>query len=253
MTSPTAITDEELVAYLDGAIEPARRRDIDAALVLDAELAVRLAGFEVDKDAIRSAFEKLAGTAPVDALRRRLDAEAVRSPRLYSTRSRWLGLAAALVIGIGLGLAIKSSGIFQPARGWHEAVADYQVLYSPATLASVGGEAANLRGEVAAVAARLGLPIELERLQIDGLELKRAQLLEFEGKPLAQFAYRDAAGLPVAFCAIRTGETDSAIQTGRLRGLPVAFWNSRGYGFIVIGATPAEALKQAAAVLARRI
>jgi anti-sigma factor RsiW len=145
------------------------------------------------------------------------------------------------------------SGIYERPRSWHAAVADYQVLYSTATLASVPGGSENLRGEVAAVGAKLGLPIELESLEIAGLALKRAQLLAFEGRPLAQFAYRDAAGIPVALCAMRTGDADSALQTATLRGLAAASWSRNGFGFIVIGAMPPDAVRRAATELVGRI
>jgi hypothetical protein len=69
------------------------------------------------------------------------------------------------------------------------------------------------------------------------LAFKRAQLLEFDKRPLAQFAYLDPAGVPVAFCATRTSEADSPIRAGSCRGLAAAFWSMNDYGFIVIGAT----------------
>jgi hypothetical protein len=81
--------------------------------------------------------------------------------------------------------------------------------------------------------------------------LKRAQLLEFNKRPLGQFAYLDPAGVPVALCATRTGDADTPIQTGMFRGLAAAFWNKNGYGFIIIGATQADTLRRAAALAPR--
>jgi hypothetical protein len=98
------------------------------------------------------------------------------------------------------------------------------------------GDPATQRGEVAAVATKLGLSITVDALPISGLAFKRAQLLEFDKRPLAQFAYLDPAGVPVAFCATRTSEADSPIRAGFFRGLAAAFWSMNDYGFIVIGA-----------------
>jgi anti-sigma factor RsiW len=259
MTHPVPITDEELVAYLDGALDHARRRDIETALEHDELLGARLAKLDIDTDAIRAVFGRIETTAPVKRLRSRLGEEVVRgSPRSY-VRSPWLRIAAALLLGIGLGVGfglgvgLLVSNVFDSTKSWRLAVADYHVLYATATLASVGGNGANLRGEVAAAAGKLRLPIAIDALQLPGFNFKRAQILQFKGEPLVQFAYLDQAGTPFAFCAIHTGAADSAIETNTLHGLAAASWNKNGYGFIVIGGTQGETVRRAATELAARI
>jgi anti-sigma factor RsiW len=79
------------------------------------------------------------------------------------------------------------------------------------------------------------------------------QVLSFEGRPVAQFSYLDPAGIPIAFCVTPSGDGDSSIRTGRFRALDAAFWNKHGFGFIVIGAAQADALRQAATLLAEHI
>jgi anti-sigma factor RsiW len=256
MRSVVRVTDEELVAYLDGVLDPLRRREIDAELARDGRLRARLDGLDVDTDAIRAAFDAVAVAAPVGTLREGCDRDA-RPPDRRNDR-RWLGIAAALVLGLGLGYAIGSdagdrrAGVSSEAadKTWHAAVADYQALYTGATLAFVTEDAARQRAEVAVVAAKLGLPIGLEALAVPELRYKRAQLLAFMGQPLAQFVYLDPTGIPVALCAIRTGDADSPIRTGRFHDMAAAFWSRDGYGFIVIGRTEAAAIGRAAAALA---
>ena len=255
MTTTVPIADEELVAYLDNALDPARRSEIDAALAHDQRLGARLAALDIDKQAIRAALDAVAAAAPVESHRARLAHAAARAYSKPRGRSPWLRFAAVFVLGgaLGLDVGVGVGTLHLSPKSWHAAVADYQVLYSTATLASHASDPASLRDEVAIVAAKLGLPVGIEAMQVPGLDLKRAQLLEFDGQPLAQFAYLDAVGAPVAICAIHTGDADSAIRTSTLRGLAAAFWSKGGYGFIVIGATQPGTVQRAATALAARL
>jgi len=252
MRHPVPISEEDLVAWLDGAVDAARRGEIETALAQDPRLGVRLADLDIDTGAVRAAFDAVAAAAPVERLRARLDQHAARTPR-RRVAARWLAIAAALVMGAALGYVAGTSDLFSPARSWHVAIADYQALYTAATLVAVPADPAKQRSDVETVAAKLGLPIGLEALQVPGLDFKRAQILSFKGRPLAQFAYVDKRGEPVAFCATPTGDRDSAVSPGRFRGLDAAFWSRNGFGFIVIGRTPSETLRQAAALLAKQI
>ena len=259
MTYTVPITDEELVAYLDGALDRARRRDIEAALQHDEVLAARLAKLDIDTDAIRAVFGRIEEKAPVGRLRARLDDEHARARSKPRLRSQWFRIAAALLLGVGLGLGVgfgvapHPSNLVDSTKNWRGSVADYHVLYTTATLASVGGDGGNQRGEVAAAAGKLRLPIAVDALQLPGFNFKRAQILQFKGEPLAQFAYLDQSGTPFAFCATHTGEADSAIETSTIHGLAAASWNKDGYGFIVIGGTQADIVRRAATELAARI
>jgi anti-sigma factor RsiW len=247
------ITDEELIAYLDDLLNPARRREIGMALESDENLQRRLAALFIDKDAIKAAFDTIAKTAPVQDMQQRLDEgwEPFKQGGLSS--SRWSRIAAAFVLGIGLGYT-GSVGVYKSRdQTWHEAVAGYQVLYVTGTLASLPADMESQRNDIAAVSAKLGLSITLEALRVPGLGFKRAQLLQFKGRPLAQFAYLDTDDVPVAFCATYTGDADSPVKTGRFHDLPAAFWSRGGYGFIVIGAARIEELQRTASVLAKQI
>jgi anti-sigma factor RsiW len=257
MTKATPVTDEELVAYLDGAIDSARREEIEGALAHDELLAARLTRLDIDTDAIRAAFdERNAMTAAG-----RLDFWARECALLSHARAValgwWFKPAAYLAFGIVLGVTLTSVGMSQwsarPQKNWRAAVADYQVLYSAATLASIAHDTTTQRAEIAAVAAKLELPIDLEELQSNGLDFKRAQLLQFNGEPLAQFAYIDPSGDPIAVCVTRSGEADSEIQTAMIDGLAAAFWSKSGYGFIVIGGKRMQMVERVAGDLAAKI
>ena len=69
----------------------------------------------------------------------------------------------------------------------------------------------NLRGDLAAMGERLGLALDPDRLSVGELAPRRAQMLQFDGAPLAQIGYVDGA-IPLAFCVIRDGEKDAPLS-----------------------------------------
>jgi anti-sigma factor RsiW len=233
VTTGTPIADEDLTAYLDAALTAARREEIEAALARDAGLREQLDALRINVRAIRAAFDAHAATAPLDRLERSL--AQIPRPSRWRVPPTWLAIAASLLVGIAVGQAPERVFPGQHSVDWRTAVADYQVLYTTATLANLHQDAAALSSNVDAVSAALGRSITVSALQAGGLDLKRAQILTFNGQPLAQYAYSDRNGASIAFCATRTGEPDRPVQTTTLRGLAEAHWSQDGYGFMVIG------------------
>jgi hypothetical protein len=84
------------------------------------------------------------------------------------------------------------------------------------------------------------------------MTLKRAQLLEFRGLPLAQIAYRSISDGPVAFCIIANGKPDIPRTFEARHGWNIEFWNTDGIGYMVIGKVPPETLEALAATLESR-
>jgi anti-sigma factor RsiW len=253
MSGRANITDEELVAYLDGALEPTRRGEIGAAIDMDAHIAGRIAALSLDKNELLTALNAVADAAPVSTLRARLqskDTSRRAAPRMAFESFKF---AAMLLLGILAGYAVGIRSSADRTRDWRHAVADYQTLYATSTLASIASDIDAKRHELAAAGTALGLPIKFDALQVAGLEFKRAQILQFGGQPLIQFAYLDQGGIPISFCVLRTGDADSAVRTDTIGGLAAVIWNENGYSFIIVGAAPMENLKQAALALAGQL
>ena len=246
-------TDEELVAFLDKALPSDRSAEIERTRTSDATVRERLIALEVDLDAICGAFDLHLGAAPVDDLRQRLAANSARSrsPRIRDWR--WIPLAAALFVGVGLGASGRSILQRTQAPDWHTAVAEYQALYTTDTLKPLKTDPALVARQVQFAATVLGRPVKVDNLQVTGLELKRAQVLAFEHQPLIQFAYLDREQTPIAFCAMRTQAPDEPVQISLINGLATAFWNRSGYGYMVIGGTDDSAIQAIAHTLEQHI
>lgn len=251
MTAETP-TDEELVAYLDGALPDAEADRIAQALARDGELAARLQALEVDMGALRAGFDDLVAGAPALSV----PEVPVHEPAPAMSDGFWtLSRAAAVAVvmfgaGLGIGWSVAPTA---SAPDWHQAVADYQVLYTTATLTAVPMSDQGRAAGLAHVGHALGLALDESDVAIPGLTFQRAQILEHRGAPLAQLAYLDGAGNPVAFCFTRTGGSDQASRSVEISGLNAETWQQGGIGYILIGPAPAEDLRLAGQRLARQV
>ena len=239
--------DRRLTAYLDGELDEAERAALDARLGADSTLRARLEALRVAADRTRLAFATLLETAPVADMRARLNAalagSPVRAAPPWRPRVAAIAAAAAIIafaVGLGAGRWSVGSGDGLAERdNWRQAVVEYMALYTPESF----GEAVSPRlgDELASLSRRLEAPLDVDRLKVDDLSPRRAELLQYDGAPLGQIGYLDGA-TPVAFCILRDGEPDAALATSSRRGFAVASWAQGGRGFMLIGKIPLDRL-----------
>lgn len=237
------ISDEELTAWLDGELSAQETGAIKRALAEDTDLAARLEALTLDKSTLRDAFGPLLDKAPADLC------AAVAPVRLGPARSPVaLAVAASALLAVGLG---AGWALFSPPVGWQVEVAHYQALYVADTMAPVNGDPARIAAELAVAGARLGLELDADALDgFDGLTLRRAQVLGYEGQVLVQIAYTSPTGMPVAFCILqKTTPGDSGLKSEILSGLATTNWQSGRHGFLTIGGQDAERMRSFAAYL----
>ena len=104
------------------------------------------------------------------------------------------------------------------------------------------------------VSGALGLQLDPAKIAVEGLRFKRAQLLEWNGAPLAQIVYLDAEDRPIAFC-IRQASVGGpeGLTDASMLGMAATTWQSGEYGFIVIGPAEQEKIRKAADQLSRNL
>lgn len=128
------------------------------------------------------------------------------------------------------------------AKGWRQAVADYQVLFTTDSLTPDQGDGAAL----ALASEQVGLTLDPATRAAAGLEFRRAQVLAFKDKPLVQLAYLGDGGVPVAFCIIASNKPEADVQYEVRNGLGIVHWIIGGYGLMVIGDLPEDRLNSIA-------
>jgi hypothetical protein len=136
---------------------------------------------------------------------------------------------------------------------WRQAVAEYLTLYTAETLASIPDNAAAREQEIAAVGTKMGVALSLDRISVPDLLFKRAQLLEYDHKPLGQLAYLDPASGPVALCLIMDDVPDASPRTEQRQGFNIVYWSRGRRSFMLIGRMPVERLQKLAGDLSGRL
>jgi anti-sigma factor RsiW len=264
MSDPEIPRDAQLTAFVDGALSEPEHAALEKRLAGDPDLAARLAFLSRGSRDLRPAFDLLLAAAPSERLDSILVAVSARAARPAPERSR---VAFRMAAGFVLFLAGAALGVLVPRvigappteqaeRGppnWRSAVADYLTLYTRDTLAGIPDDATMRAAELNQVGTRLALDLTADKVALPDLALKRAQLFEFNGKPLAQLAYLGPDDGPVAFCIIANGAADTAPRFEEREGQNIVFWSKAGRGYLVIGKSSRQNLETLAARLQETI
>jgi anti-sigma factor RsiW len=259
--------DARLVALIDGELDDAARRVIEARLTADPDLRARLALLLSGGRSFAPAFRALLDDAPVERLRSSLAAlveghEQRQAPvRPYRVRARQLAAAAAIVL-FSAGLIAGRYGPSWPARApetattasdreedWRQAVAEYMNLYTTDTFAT---EHASQEQQLAALGAKIDLSLTPPRVALANLQFEGAQIFAFQGAPLGQLGYVDPSTGPVLFCIIRNSEPDAPMKAQQLGRFAVALWAKGGRGYMLIGRLPMDQTAELAHSLEKR-
>ncbi len=236
-------SDELLTAFLDGEKEHIPYKEIEVAIATDERLQERLRVLEINKSDISKSMDLLLSNAPTAP---EFKLEMPANDNSYWFRNGLIAACAAsfmLFSGI-IGYSISDRQI----DSWREYVAAYHYLYITTTLSSVDNPVGTAKAELVRVGDAIGKEIELDNLKkFAGLEYKRAQILGFEGKPLAQLTFLSKMGTPVALCIIRSGSnSEDAISDATLEGMASASWAKNGYEFLIIGGKDETLIDEAA-------
>lgn len=137
------VTDEMLMAYVDGELSPADAARIDAAVAADEVLAARLARHRRLAGAVAGAFADVAGEPVPDRLAdaasgggKVVSLDAVRQSRARPSPGQWGLMAAGLVAGLAVGVSLPRGpaplvGGDMRARGQLAAALDSQLASAP--------------------------------------------------------------------------------------------------------------------------
>ena len=246
MNSTRPILEDDLHAYVDGALNAARRAEVEAYLQSHDESAARVQAYARQRSAMRTA---LAGVAeepvpPELSLRHFLDE---RRPR----RSVPWRMAAAAVVLLALGAAggwsmhgpvsdpLIQSGIGSLAQ---EAAYTYDV-YSNDPTHPVEYKAADKALLVGWISSRLKRSISVPDLSGSGYRFMGGRLVATPHGPAGLLMYDNEQGLRLAML-VRPMTTDKTVRmtehsAGAVNGYA---WAIKGIGYSLVGAISADTL-----------
>ncbi|MBV8041328.1 anti-sigma factor [Pluralibacter sp.] len=244
MTLPAG-SDELLVAWLDNELDPARRRELEARLALDVELAQRLALFKQSSLPFKAAFEPLLSVAPVGRL-------LPPDVPAFSLSRRHLIAAAVGFLALGVAGDRLLMRVTREEENWRDLVAHYMVLYTPETLADTPSRA-SLETQLKMVGQQLGLPLSVDALTIPPAILKNARLLAYDEQFIAQITWLYPQSGPLALCITHNRDARIAAGSERRLGMNIVYWASVSHQFMVIGHNPEGQIRELATVLQQHI
>ena len=249
--------DARLVAFLDNQLDGAEKRALEVRLAADAGLNARLARLRDGGLPFAKAFEAALAEAPLARLQAGLGAALAKAAPPPARATPWRRFAA-VAAALALLVAGWATGRYVPMGpddkdDWRDAVAAYLQLYTVDTFSAASGDAANEDGRLALLSARLGLPLTPSLIDLQGLAFRRADALAYDGAPLGEIGYLDAAAGPVAFCIIRNGEKDAPLAIEKREGLVLASWAQGGRGYLLAGRLSPERAQELAKTLAARL
>lgn len=255
-TWQTMPSDELLVAYLDGELDADDRTRIETAIRTDEVVAERFDYLCRSDLPFQHAFGSVLDQAPTDHLQDMLAAlpSAASAGRPSLSRRGFIAAAAGFVVaGVIADRLFLDWRTPTPTHGWRALVAEYMALYTPQTLDNLTDNPDLQRAQLAAINARLGLSLDASLVALPRPEFKRAQILEYDGVPIAQITYLDPTRGPLALCI--THATSGAAQpaTEERLGMNVVFWSDSVHAFMLIGHNPFDELEPMAQLIRSRL
>ncbi|KAA6483849.1 anti-sigma factor [Agrobacterium sp. SHOUNA12C] len=245
-------SDEQLTAFIDGELEAAEHDRIERLIESDAKVAERFDLLLRSDLPFHEAFEPLLAAAPgakLDAMLAAIpSADAEKNAASGVSRRGFLGaIAACLVVGIAIDRAVIgiSHRLAKPDEGseWRAVVAEYLSLYTPDTLSGPAGDRTEQVAQLNEVGSKVGLALTPEAVAIPGIDFKRAILLNYDSKPLAQIAYLDPESGPMALCITPSTTGASTPDMENRRGMNVVYWSDTAHAFMLIGHLPIDRMK----------
>jgi anti-sigma factor RsiW len=260
-------SDDRLVAYLDGELDAAARREVEAQLDADPTAAERLAALARSDTLVRAAYDEVLHEPVPERLiaAARGGAPASEAPKILPFKrhrpggappARWrsaLPIAASIVgLLVGVGGTYLGLGKLAPGGGQRpgaEAAAVNNVWLDNAAgyfklLASAGDNAlidvpatGDTREALQKISQSLPQEVRLPDLKPWGLNFRGARLVVVEGRPAAQLVYttdNKAIG-PLTLIIGSSKQPDISPTFDHRQDVNLLYWRHQGRAYALVG------------------
>ncbi len=251
------ITEEDLQGYVDSVLDAARCEDVEAYLKQHPDVALRVRGYERQRDGLRAMLSPIAEEPIPPELSLARLAEIRRHPARLAP---WRAVAAAILLfglGSASGWTIHSMSGSQPtgiAALAQEAAYNYAV-YGPDDIHPVEFNATDESQLVNWISHRLNAPITVPDLSASGYHFMGGRLVATEYGPAGLLMYGNGHGLRLVLLVRqmkRDMNTPSMSQSNN-DGTTAFTWARDGVGYSVAGAASADVLHPIANEMRRQI
>lgn len=237
------ITEDDLHAYVDEALEPERRAEVASYLNDHPDVAGRVAAFTIQREQLRGALASIAD----EPLPAELNLSRIIEGRKRRPLRTWGAIAAMLLLGIGgLGgwtmrsvLQDGSSGLSALAQ---EAAYTYGV-YAPDRVRPVEIRASDSAELVRWASNRLKQPVKVPDLSVSGYRLMGGRVVATSHGPAAMFMYDDDRGNRLVVLTRPMSSPDAPMMAQSTGGVAGFAWADGGLGYTLVGQLPTDTLK----------
>jgi anti-sigma factor RsiW len=249
MSPERPVGEDDLQAFVDGRLPPARSETVAAFLEKNPQVRAEVDAYREQRGTLAERL-RFKSEEPIPA---RLRVGAILAERQGSNRRRLMGAVAAslwLTLGAAIGWSAKevlrppfaateSSAMAREALSAHRVFA-VEVVHPVEVRADQEAHLAQW------LSKRLGRPLVIPNLGGLGMRLVGGRLLPADQNVAAQLMYEDDRGARVTVY-VRSGESETtAFRFLREGELQTFYWLDRGFGYAVSGQTDRERLTQLA-------
>lgn len=242
MNDKTPITDAELNAYVDGALDADRRAAVEAHLADTPRDRARVVAWQEQAETLRALYAHVADE-PVPA---RLSPRRIAAERRHGMLRALTAVAAALVLvlaggaggWIGRGLVAPDAAALTLVR---EAEAAH-ALYEPEVLHPVevsGRDGAHL---VKWLSKRLDRTLSAPDLTAEGFALVGGRLLPSGSRAAALLMYENGSGARVTLYVLPGVGEETAMRFSDSGRLTAVSWQTGRLDCVLVGEQPRELL-----------
>jgi anti-sigma factor RsiW len=246
MPGSSPIGDDDIQAFIDGRLTPARQREVEAYLASEPALRNRTEQFRADAQALQAAAQQ----RPPEPIPASLRLNEIRRRNAQQNRRFHRQLAAGFCIfavGAALGLSFPRPG---PETSVQPQMTDAVVAFR--AFAGPADDAIEVPAAQTAVLKRLmseHLRQDIAIPDLSGLRLtfRGGRLLASDEGPGGMFVYREPDGGQVALYVKTLAIPRKAPLASRQDGDLVAyFWFTGELGYAVLGSSSSPLVKRAA-------
>jgi anti-sigma factor RsiW len=249
------ITEDDLHAYVDSALEPERRAEVASYLAEHPDVARRIAAFADHRELLRAALAPIAD----EPLPAELNLSRIVEGRRRRPSPVWRAVAAMLLLSIGGVGGWATRGSLQPSQTGLAALAqeaaDSYKVYATDRVRPVEMRASDGAELVQWVSSRLSRPIKVPDLASSGYRLMGGRLVATAHGPAAMFMYDDDHGGRIVVLTRPMSSSDrDAPMTAQSRNDVAGFaWADGGMGYTLVGRSDADSLRPVANEVRRQV
>jgi anti-sigma factor RsiW len=257
----TELSDELLMAYIDGQLDRPQASVVGHMLSRDGELARRVRRMQESQAKFLALFGALVREGAA-ANPTRSGSRSARQDQGYSDPSGFVtaGVATLLVVfGASLGFttayysgmsretSASAAEVQMPPADWTQDIAELHAFFPAETLTAGRDSQANpdvVKFQLAKLSSHATV---LPDFSQHGLRFVRAQMLSYRGNKLMQIVYSGKSD-PLVALYITPGDGELAVSPGRFGDVKTVSWGRDGLRYLIAADMTHEALRALAAV-----